>query len=48
MKKYLRWINLSVVSGDKCNSGIKRRNCIYWKLVNNQQGQNEKVCLLVE
>ena len=38
MKKYLRWINLSVVSRDKCDNGIKRGNCVYWKLINNQQG----------
>ena len=26
MKKYLRWINLFLVSKDKCNNGIKREN----------------------
>ena len=26
VKKYLRWINLLVVSKDKCNNGTKRGN----------------------
>ena len=26
VKKYLRWINLSVLSKDKCINGIKREN----------------------
>ena len=26
VKKCLRWINLLVVSRDKCNNGIKRKN----------------------
>ena len=26
VKKYPRWINLLVVSKDKCNNGIKRNN----------------------
>ena len=29
MKKCLRWINLQVVSKDKCNNGIKRKK-LYW------------------
>ena len=28
MKKCLRWINLLVVSRDKCNNGIKEENSI--------------------
>ena len=26
VEKYFRWINLLVVSQDKCNNGIKRKN----------------------
>ena len=53
VKKCLRWINLLVVSRDKCNNGIKRENLFgNLSMINRvyliQQVQHKKVCPLVE
>ena len=53
VKKCFRWINLQVVSRDKCSNGIKKENSTKNLSITNkayliQQGQNEKVCPLVE
>ena len=53
VKKCHRWINLLVVSRDKCNNGIKMENYTRSLSVINRawliwQVQNEKVCDLMD
>ena len=53
VKKWLRWINLLVVSKDKCNNGTKREKStgnlpIITMAYLIYQGQKEKVCPLEE